>query len=1446
MIPKPLLKPAWMVLLLGVAGGLAAPRARAADTWTLSLGASGNWEAVSWNKNGAPAAGAFPNAADDIVRLSFTAGSLALYLQNNRTVGLLEANQGNVYLRGGASAANGSYTLSAAQININAGVFSMGHRTAGSSDITVHAGLVNVSGGNLSFGSHDLSGATYVKEWTSGTLAISAGRTAGVRNPGFTKIDLGAVQNNGTLDLAWKSVGTGSSLFTSGNPYTVEAGSLTGNGLVTTTIDATGMAPRPTLWIKGTNAAGAVYDGLIEDGAAASKLAVHKSGSGFQRFSRAEGNTYSGGTVISGGVLAGRNTSGSAFGSGSVLVEAGGTMATSYRMRLEPGAEQSITVENGGTFNAGYDGTPAIAVTTISGASNGSAPVLSMESGSAFAFRLDTVGGGADLIRFESYTVGDLLLADALVNITGLDELSAPQSWKLFDFDGDISTEAWFGNGLQLGSGFGSYEAEFLYEANAIYLHVVPEPGSILLGAFGAGLLLVRRWGRRRACTASVAMAAAFATPAGAQEGEALTLARDGKTAYTLLIPKNAPASLVAAAAELRRNFTEATGAEISLQDDSEGGSRDGPVISLGATSLAREAGVSAEGVADDGFRIVTRGENLFILGPDTGEGEWTKMGGTSQGTANGVYTFLEDTLGVRWLMPGELGRDVPKHTEVKFAPLDRKEAPEFIWRLMSHIYDYSRDEVRAKIDQWAAHQKLGSSIRYEYNHNWEWVAEEPDAFKKHPEWFAMIDGARKRPRDKYVKLETTDPNLVRHFADRAISTLKADSRPNTFSLSPSDSRGWSESAESKALYDPPFVAEGMELVDPTEAAQRLNYPGMSSLVLKWYHDVASLVAKEYPEGRLAGFLYGDYVWPPQQAEMKLPANFTPVLCGPNYGFLLYGEVYRKRFREVIRAWSAVAPDIWFYYDLPNQFFQQSLVRSDARFPGGCAIVTPPGIEILDTISTELVAARIKGAYLFSESTWGNSALANYLNAKLLWNPRLKAGPLQAEWLRRAYGPQAGEAMERFYTRLEAIYRDYARNHSITGRLTPAFLRDLYAANFPELEALFGEAASQPMTERQKARLGLIKENLAVLRWRLVNGGMLPAGQSGPLVASDKEVAAWVESAPEDFHRFPGVLPLTGAKTLPRFSGVAARKVTVEPPKGDAAPGLSLAGVMPKERHSFLLHLERDGALRITPARVHHDLFFGVVLIFKRGEKEPVLSRLLIEGEPLEVSGKAGDDFLVVIPQRGPVAAELKVEGAVAAKGRFDSRSATLRLSAPEGRAVYVYEHSGDVLQQGGDVLLRAGAFPAEMLKRELANARELGLEEGWSFRPGVAGGSAPASGGAEWKPVQVGEPWQKQGFAGHIGTGWYENRFTLPTSGPVAKALLYFEAVDGNAEVWLNGRRLGEHRLGAGYSGWNLPFYLDATAALRPGENRLLVRVEKDIEVSGVTGGVKLLWSDQ
>ena len=76
-------------------------------------------------------------------------------------------------------------------------------------------------------------------------------------------------------------------------------------------------------------------------------------------------------------------------------------------------------------------------------------------------------------------------------------------------------------------------------------------------------------------------------------------------------------------------------------------------------------------------------------------------------------------------------------------------------------------------------------------------------------------------------------------------------------------------------------------------------------------------------------------------------------------------------------------------------------------------------------------------------------------------------------------------------------------------------------------------------------------------------------------------------------------------------------------------------------------------------------------------------------------------------------------------------------------------------------------------------------------------------------------------GVMKHQNRLWYRRLFTVPRKWAGRRVLVHFGAVDWEATVWLNGKKLGDHR--GGYDG----FSFDLTDALKPeGEQELIVGV--------------------
>src|ERR1051326_7753809 len=101
-----------------------------------------------------------------------------------------------------------------------------------------------------------------------------------------------------------------------------------------------------------------------------------------------------------------------------------------------------------------------------------------------------------------------------------------------------------------------------------------------------------------------------------ASELTALELISDGKPVSTIVVPDKATDLEQEAAKKLADYLKRASGAELPIVAESQKSS--GNLISVGKTRLAMTAGITGEGLKYDGYRLVVKGETLYLLGRDT------------------------------------------------------------------------------------------------------------------------------------------------------------------------------------------------------------------------------------------------------------------------------------------------------------------------------------------------------------------------------------------------------------------------------------------------------------------------------------------------------------------------------------------------------------------------------------------------------------------------------------------------------------------------------------------------------------------------------------------------------------------------------------------------------------------------------------------------------------
>ncbi len=108
------------------------------------------------------------------------------------------------------------------------------------------------------------------------------------------------------------------------------------------------------------------------------------------------------------------------------------------------------------------------------------------------------------------------------------------------------------------------------------------------------------------------------------------------------------------------------------------------------------------------------------------------------------------------------------------------------------------------------------------------------------------------------------------------------------------------------------------------------------------------------------------------------------------------------------------------------------------------------------------------------------------------------------------------------------------------------------------------------------------------------------------------------------------------------------------------------------------------------------------------------------------------------------------------------------------------------------------------------------------------------------WNDIGIEATWQSFGHE-YIGWSWYRRTVDLPARDKAPRVEMLFEGVDESAWLWINGQYIGAHDMGA--TGWDKPFRLDVTEALKWGEpNQITIRAMNTAHAGGIWRPVHIL----
>ena len=323
-------------------------------------------------------------------------------------------------------------------------------------------------------------------------------------------------------------------------------------------------------------------------------------------------------------------------------------------------------------------------------------------------------------------------------------------------------------------------------------------------------------------------------------------IVNDGVSDFVIVTAENPDATTKTAVNELQTYIKKISGAEIKAVTESEVTPEDSAII-LGETSLEKGiVDINRSEIAQDGFMLYSDGKHLFIAGSD------------NRGTLYGVYTFLEEYLGVRWFTP-EL-EVVPENKDIIIdSRINRIVEPSFSIRRndCQGINDAHRARTKMNVSFWNEAKEYGGALTYVL---WDVTLDKlvpDDLITEHPDYFATTaEGTKTRD---HVCLSNPDVlSVAVENARKAILACETDAK--YIHIGQKDNTNYCRCEKCEALYE--------------------KYGSVSAPTILFTNAFADALDDEFPDFTFTFYAYNETDRPPTDTTLRCNDNVVPVLCG--------------------------------------------------------------------------------------------------------------------------------------------------------------------------------------------------------------------------------------------------------------------------------------------------------------------------------------------------------------------------------------------------------------------------------------------------------------------------------------------------------------------------------------------------------------------------------------
>ncbi len=485
----------------------------------------------------------------------------------------------------------------------------------------------------------------------------------------------------------------------------------------------------------------------------------------------------------------------------------------------------------------------------------------------------------------------------------------------------------------------------------------------------------------------------------------AMTIARDGQALATIVIPDAATPTEQFAAEELRSYLAQISGAELVIE--TQGAATDSPRILVGRTLEGEPVREALAGEDPEAFAVRTVGDDLVLVGA------------SDRGTLYAVYDFLEQDLGCRWLGPSELWEEIPSLATIEIGEVNRVERPAMTWRFLSMTRGGTEGTWNQDCMSWAVKSKInigsgwpqqelpdsyvqrGGFRAWMSPHVLHRILDPNKYFDEHPEWYALVNGERKRmPKAGFQQICSTNPEVIEKVAEGLGEMFDAHPEVDFMGLGQGDGTAFCECENCTALDTGELWPSSREL------------PVITERWLTFVNAVARKLQQTHPGKGVYTLAYHQTFRPPDPEVLALEPNVIIQVVNSRPNYVCFVHRFEKpdcphhvAFREGLEKWvEMTSAGVMIYEYTPHSTF--------------CSMPFPAAAKFVDDIN---YLQRIGVAGYQGQSVpvlWGTYGINYYAIARCTWEAGIEPAALVEEYCDAAFGP-ASEQMQAFLGTVE-------------------------------------------------------------------------------------------------------------------------------------------------------------------------------------------------------------------------------------------------------------------------------------------------------------------------------------------------------------------------------------------------------------------------------------------